>query len=152
MSSISALTASLNLLVIISISHFRQLHTPTNLLLLSLAVSDFLVGFLWFFQVLMVDGCWYLGELVCSLFCVLDIVLTSVSVGNMVLISADRYLSICDPLRYPSKVTVRAMRSHTTAASQQHSGKITIKKSELKAAGTLGVASGSFTLMYSKQP
>ncbi|KAM9704357.1 trace amine-associated receptor 13c-like [Menidia menidia] len=217
LSSISALTASLNLLVIISISHFRQLHTPTNLLLLSLAVSDFLVGFLWFFQVLMVDGCWYLGELVCSLFSALDTVLTSVSVGNMVLISADRYLSICDPLRYPTKVTVnrvqlwislcwtasllyavlilrehfeqlgrynsctgeclvavdlvkqavdlfltfiapvttiiclylrvfmvvvsqvRAMRSHITAASQQHSGKIIIKKSELNAAGTLGV-------------
>ncbi|KAM9703393.1 trace amine-associated receptor 13c-like [Menidia menidia] len=142
MSSFSLLTVTLNLLVIISISHFRQLHTPTNLLLLSLAVSDFLVGLLILSQIMSLNGCWYLGDLMCVLCFLLNLIITSASVGTMVLISADRYVAICDPLHYPTKV--RAMRSHITAASQQHSGKIIIKKSELKAAGTLGVVVVTF--------
>uniref|UniRef100_UPI003AAE0E87 trace amine-associated receptor 13c-like n=1 Tax=Centroberyx gerrardi TaxID=166262 RepID=UPI003AAE0E87 len=104
-SSISLLTVALNLLVIISISHYRQLHTPTNLLLLSLAVSDFLAGLLMPTEILFIEACWFLGDLMCalSLFAVCSII--SVSVGNMVLISVDRYVAICDPLRYPTKIT-----------------------------------------------
>ncbi|XP_034417629.1 trace amine-associated receptor 13c-like [Cyclopterus lumpus] len=110
LSSISLLTVTLNLLVIISISHFRQLHTPTNLLLISLAVSDFFVGFLMFFQIMLIDGCWLLGDLMCTMYSVLDFIITSASIGTMVLISVDRYVAICEPLHYPYKVTQKRVQ------------------------------------------
>ncbi|XP_028992530.1 trace amine-associated receptor 13c-like isoform X1 [Betta splendens] len=105
LSSISLLTTTLNMFVIISISHFKQLHTPTNFLLLSLAVSDFFVGLIMFFQIVLIDGCWFLGDATCSAYQYVAYVITSASVGTMVLICVDRYVAICDPLRYSVKVT-----------------------------------------------
>ncbi|XP_029968015.1 trace amine-associated receptor 13c-like [Salarias fasciatus] len=112
LSAICIVTVALNLLVVISISHFRQLHTPTNLLLLSLAVSDLLVGLVLMpVEILYIEACWFLGDAVCTLYYVADYVITSASVANMVLISMDRYVAICDPLRYPARVTKRAART-----------------------------------------
>uniref|UniRef100_A0A8C5HK82 Trace amine-associated receptor 6-like n=2 Tax=Gouania willdenowi TaxID=441366 RepID=A0A8C5HK82_GOUWI len=106
LSSISVLTVTLNLMVIITISHFKKLHTPTNFLLLSLAVSDFCVGFLFIFQILLMDGCWYLSAGWCVFYTVFVVVVTSASIGTVVLIAIDRYIAVCDPLHYPTKVTV----------------------------------------------
>ncbi|KAF3696458.1 Trace amine-associated receptor 8c [Channa argus] len=224
LSFISLLTVVLNLLVIISISQFRQLHTPTNLLLLSLAVSDFLVGlFVMPFQILLAEPCWFLGDLVCVLYYLLTFIIVYASVVNMMLISVDRYVAICDPLHYSTKVTqgkfklcvllcwiysvfysflllydnlkqpgrynsccgqcviniiaavdlvisfilpisaivilyvrvfvvavsqARAMRSHITAVKLQRSVTVTVKKSELKAARTLGVVVAVYIMCY----
>ncbi|KAM9710568.1 trace amine-associated receptor 13c-like [Menidia menidia] len=113
-SFISVLTVALNLLVVISVSHYRQtltsvyilkLHTPTNIILLSLAVSDFLMGLLLMpVEILRNTACWFLGDFLCSLYSSLSFVITSASVGDMVLISVDRYVAICDPLHYSSRV------------------------------------------------
>uniref|UniRef100_A0A8C6TNU2 G-protein coupled receptors family 1 profile domain-containing protein n=1 Tax=Neogobius melanostomus TaxID=47308 RepID=A0A8C6TNU2_9GOBI len=108
LSSITIVTVVLNLLVIVSIYHFRQLHTCTNFLLLSLAMSDFLVGFLQMpFQIFYYHGCWFLGSFACALNNFSSFLIISASVGNMVLISVDRYIAICDPMLYPSKVTIK---------------------------------------------
>ncbi|XP_043988395.1 trace amine-associated receptor 3-like [Gambusia affinis] len=111
LSFISLLTVALNLLVIISVSHFRKLHTPTNILLLSLAVSDFLVGLLLMpGEIMRRTACWFFGDLMCSLYNYVSYIVTSASVGDMVLISADRYVAICDPLHYSSTVTERKVK------------------------------------------
>ncbi|XP_037644967.1 trace amine-associated receptor 13c-like [Sebastes umbrosus] len=111
LSTISLLTVALNLLVIISVSHFRQLHTPTNILLLSLAVSDFLVGLLLMpGELIRKSSCWFFGDLMCSLYKYLSYIITSASVGVMVLISVDRYVAICDPLHYTSRITVNRVK------------------------------------------
>ncbi|XP_041663615.1 trace amine-associated receptor 13c-like [Cheilinus undulatus] len=227
LSSISLLTVALNLLVIISVSHFRQLHTPTNILLLSLAVSDFLVGLLLMpVEILLNTSCWFFGDFICSLYSYVSFIITSASIGDMVLISVDRYVAICDPLRYSSRITerrvklcvclcwlssvfynslflkddlhqpgrfnscvgecvifldfiegtvdlvlsfiapitaiivlymrvfivavsqARAMRSHITAVSLQLSLNLPVKKSELKAARTLGVLVVVFLICF----
>ncbi|XP_039673706.1 trace amine-associated receptor 1-like [Perca fluviatilis] len=109
--SISLITVTLNLLIIISISHFRQLHTPTNMLLLSLAVSDLLVGLLLMpVLVLRKTSCWFLGDFVCSTISLINIIIPSASIGDIVLISVDRYVAICDPLHYTTKVTARRVK------------------------------------------
>lgn len=41
----------------------------------------------------------------CTLSYIIGFTLTSASVGNMVFISIDRYVAICYPLQYPSKIT-----------------------------------------------
>uniref|UniRef100_A0A673B068 Trace amine-associated receptor 13c-like n=2 Tax=Sphaeramia orbicularis TaxID=375764 RepID=A0A673B068_9TELE len=107
----SPLTVVLNLMVIISVAHFRQLHTPTNLLLLSLAVSDLLVGLVLMpVEILRKITCWFLVDSMCSLYLFLAWFSVSTSVGDMVLISVDRYVAICDPLHYTNKVTVKRVK------------------------------------------
>ncbi|XP_066506570.1 trace amine-associated receptor 13c-like [Hoplias malabaricus] len=108
LSCISVCTVFLNLLVIISISHFKQLHTPTNLLILSLAVADLLVGLVIMPGNIMqlVDSCWYLGKLMCSLYPLIEFVLMSASLCSMISIAIDQYIAVCDPLLYSTRVTV----------------------------------------------
>ncbi|XP_076876919.1 trace amine-associated receptor 6-like [Brachyhypopomus gauderio] len=111
LSFISVCTVFLNLLVIISISHFKQLHTPTNLLILSLAVADLLVGLVVMPVNIMQlrDSCWYLGKMTCTVALVINLISMSSSVCNMVFIAIDRYIAISDPLLYSTKVTVCKM-------------------------------------------
>ncbi|KAK2863549.1 hypothetical protein Q5P01_003082 [Channa striata] len=94
-----------------SLSPCRQLHTPTNLLLLSLAVSDFLLGLVSVVEAHRQTACWFLGDLLCSLHLYVLSLAFSASVGVMILISVDRYVAICDPLHYPTRVTVTRVKT-----------------------------------------
>ncbi|XP_036438653.1 trace amine-associated receptor 4-like [Colossoma macropomum] len=96
-----------NLLVIITISHFKQLHSPTNLIVLSLALVDCLLGCLVmpFSMVRWLERCWFLGDIFCKIHSSLDMTLSIVSILHLSLVSIDRYLAICEPLSYRMRVT-----------------------------------------------
>ncbi|XP_060761192.1 trace amine-associated receptor 13c-like [Neoarius graeffei] len=103
------LTVYGNLLVIISVFHFKQLHTPTNMLVLSLAVSDFLVGifvmppmFSW-----AIETCWVFGRDFCPVFWLISYFIINFSTYNIALIAVDRYLALSNPFLYMNHVSVR---------------------------------------------
>ncbi|XP_060739431.1 trace amine-associated receptor 4-like [Tachysurus vachellii] len=105
------LTMCGNLLVIISVLHFKQLHTPTNMLVLSLAVSEFLVGALVMPSMLiwLIESCWIFGRGFCICFLLIGGVLTCLSIYNIALIAVDRYLALSNPFLYTNTVTKRTM-------------------------------------------
>ncbi|XP_043935019.1 trace amine-associated receptor 13c-like [Protopterus annectens] len=101
------LTLCGNGVVILSISYFKQLHTPTNFLVLSLAVADFLIGLVVmpFSMIRTIETCWFFGESFCLFHSSLDISLTTISVFHLMFIAVDRYYAICQPLFYPFRIT-----------------------------------------------
>ncbi|XP_043935428.1 trace amine-associated receptor 5-like [Protopterus annectens] len=100
-----------NLLVIIVIAHFKVLHSPTNVLSLSLALTDCLLGILVlpFCTVRSVETCWYFGDGFCRVHTGLDTLFCLASVFHLCFISIDRYCAICNPFRYPSLISVRVV-------------------------------------------
>ncbi|PWA27680.1 hypothetical protein CCH79_00000283, partial [Gambusia affinis] len=162
--SISVITVCGNLLVIISIVYFRQLHTPTNALILSLAVADLLVGALVFPLTMefSVSSCFYQEEMFCKVRSSFDITLSTCSILNLCCISVDRYYAVCQPLAYRTKIS-----SHVVvvmilvswgvpgvAAKQAHSIQsmktpgASVSKMERKATKTLVIVMGVFLLCW----
>ena len=97
-----------NVLVIVAVSTEKRLRKVGNSFIVSLALSDLLVGvvvtpFALAYELL---GDWPLGAHLCDLWVSMDVICCTASIINLCIISFDRYNAITRPLRYALKRTL----------------------------------------------
>uniref|UniRef100_A0A914EJA1 G-protein coupled receptors family 1 profile domain-containing protein n=1 Tax=Acrobeloides nanus TaxID=290746 RepID=A0A914EJA1_9BILA len=92
-----------NCLVIAAVWTTRSLQTPTNYLLVSLAVADLVVGtcVMPFSIYLSINGLhWHLPAELCYFYCCLDVAASTSSIIHLVIISIDRLVAATKPAEY----------------------------------------------------
>uniref|UniRef100_A0A8C6J975 Muscarinic acetylcholine receptor n=1 Tax=Melopsittacus undulatus TaxID=13146 RepID=A0A8C6J975_MELUD len=91
-----------NTLVILAFIMDRNLRHRSNYYFLNLAISDFAVGVFCIplYIPYALTGRWHLGRGLCKTWLVMDYLLCSASVFNIVLISYDRFLSVTKAVSY----------------------------------------------------
>lgn len=102
-------TALSNAFVITTIALTRKLHTPANVLIGSLAVTDLLVSILVMpISILYtVSKTWTLGQIMCDIWLSSDITFCTASILHLCVIALDRYWAITDALEYSKRRTTR---------------------------------------------
>lgn len=92
-----------NGLVVAAVVIFRHIRTPSNILLLNLAVADITVAALvmtFSLGRLLNNGVWVAGEFMCKLWMSLDVLCCTASILNLCMVSLDKYWAITRPLSY----------------------------------------------------
>ncbi|TMS39933.1 hypothetical protein L596_006381 [Steinernema carpocapsae] len=91
-----------NVFVLYVIISQKSMHTTTNFIVLSLTLSDFLLGVLILpFSIYQeYASSWLLGPVWCEIWLTLDVWLSTASIYNLLAISFDRYMAVRQPLKY----------------------------------------------------
>ena len=99
-----------NTLVIVAFSHYERIRTVTNYFLVSLACTDLCVALfsmpVWV-AYLLTGPAWVLGAGLSRVWTMVDILIGTASIMNLMVISFDRGLCIKNPLRYTLWMTRR---------------------------------------------
>ncbi|XP_019614159.1 PREDICTED: 5-hydroxytryptamine receptor 6-like [Branchiostoma belcheri] len=107
LSIIVAITVVGNILVLLAVATHRSLQTLSNVFLVSLCVSDLLVGALVAPPAVAVTlyGEWIFSPGFCAVWVSFDVMLCSASILNLCVISLDRYIQITRPLQHDVYMT-----------------------------------------------
>ncbi|XP_004632365.2 histamine H2 receptor [Octodon degus] len=101
------ITVAGNVVVCLAVGLHRRLRSLTNCFIVSLAVTDLLLGLLVlpFSAIYQLSCKWSFSKIFCNIYTSLDVMLCTASILNLFMISLDRYCAVTDPLRYPVLIT-----------------------------------------------
>ncbi|KAG5318624.1 5HT1R protein, partial [Pseudoatta argentina] len=103
---ITFLTVAGNATIFFIIIYFKRFRR-SNYLVISLAVSDLLVGLIVMPPAIIyqVSGDWYFGSISCHIWLSADVLNCTASIFNLCMVSIDRFWLIMKPLKYETKRT-----------------------------------------------